>query len=187
MSEGLQIASPENSLVGPPQTAIALRGARGKAWRRMQNLLRQIEKHNGNISVACASLGMQRRTYYRWLYGELPLHRRFQRLLAEIRPVERRLDGAEAVIDHHLSEKNLIAAMFTLKSQGKPRGWSERPDVEVPANTAAVQAELEQLRSLIESRAQAKGITFQEELKIYLSIFGESLPEQIGEKLRELA
>lgn len=181
------MASPENSLVGPPQTAIALRGQRGKAWRRMLALLRKIEHHNGNISLACASLGMQRRTYYRWLYGELPLHRRFQRLLAQIKPVERRVDAAEAVIDHHLGEKNLIAAMFTLKSQGKHRGWSERPDVEAQTNTAEVQAELEKLRSLIESRAQAKGITFQDELKVYLSIFGESLPEQIGEKLRELA
>lgn len=187
MNEWLQTTSPQNAIADNPQTAMALRAIRGKAWRRMQALLRQIEKHNGNISTACASLGMQRRTFYRWLYGELPIHRRFQKLLAQIKPVERRLDFAEAVIDHHLSEKNLIAAMFTLKSQGKHRGWSERPDVETQANTAAVQAELEQLRSLIESRAQAKGITFQEELKIYLSIFGESLPEQIGEKLRELA
>lgn len=108
---------------------------------RMNAFLRAYEKHNGNISAACLASGVSRRSYYRWMDGTLPIYRTFQAKVARILPGERRLDMAERTIDEAVeSDRNVIAAIFTLKTQGRIRGWGERPENSQAADPGAVSA-----------------------------------------------
>ena len=79
-------------------------------------------KSSGNISFLCNQLGMERKTFYRWMEND-PAFR-----AAVLSEDEAFTDMAET--QHH----NLVAAghypsvQFHLRTKGKDRGYAERPE-----------------------------------------------------------
>jgi len=170
-----------------PQIGDKKRSGQRIASRTRKIFIQAYEEHFGNVTAACLIAGINRRTLYRWLKSESRINQKFRAQLELVRPEDRRRDMLESAHTALVQKLDPAAVIFGLKTKGRRHGWNERELTPAEANAAATESELEKIRTLVESRAQAKGITFQEELKVYLSIFGESLPEQIGEKLRELA
>jgi transposase-like protein len=121
-SQGLQLIKRTDQLA---------RGTVDRRVVRLMNLfIREYERQGGNISATCHAVGISRRAYYRWINGTRPVHRQFQKKIARVNPRELLVDVAESVLMHHLTvEKDLTAAIFTAKTQGRHRGWSERPEV----------------------------------------------------------
>jgi hypothetical protein len=93
---------------------------------RMSAFLREYESQCGNISAACALTGISRRTYYRWMNGLAAIHIRFQSKVKKILPGEKLIDAAEHTIMKAIAEGDVTAAIFTLKTKGRSRGWGER-------------------------------------------------------------
>lgn len=113
-----------------------------RMFKAMRQVLKAYEFHSGNVSATCLATGISRFRFYSWMNGQLPHHRYFQRMIERIRPGDARLDMAELAIDNAVREGNIIAAMFTLKTQGRGRGWIEPSKFEPPPvdNSAAVVA-----------------------------------------------
>lgn len=166
---------------------------------RMNRFIKAYEAEFGNISAACVRSGASRRTVYRWLYGTAPVHRRFQAKLAKIRPSEALVDAAEGVLLRSLAgedaQARLTAAIFTLKSRGKRRGWSERSDVVVedevlPASRSRRMLHngqtVEQVKAAIMTRAAECGRGYGEELERFLERYEDRLPDGMAEALRAM-
>lgn len=116
---------------------------------RMNRFLRAFEQVCGNVSASCQMSGIDRRTYYRWIDPnfDAPIYRRFRKKLARIKPEEKLVDAAEFTIAGALAKGDVTAAIFTLKTRGRHRGWIEpgrgdQPNPQVIADAAvkAVQA-----------------------------------------------
>ena len=114
----------------------------------MNKFLREYDAAFGNISVAAANTPVSRKAVYRWLNGTSKLHKRFQKRLVSLRSRERMIDLAEGVMVNQLIDGSLDAAKFTLKMQGKPRGWAENHQVEIaaPINKTAAEAAVRSFR-----------------------------------------
>lgn len=78
---------------------------------------------NGNVSEAARRLGCSRITIYEHVNNNPSL----KLVLAEAR--EALVDAAETAIDKLIKEGNVAAIIFTLKTQGKRRGWIERQEI----------------------------------------------------------
>lgn len=74
----------------------------------------------GNISTACAKVGISRQTYYNWRDADPE----FASVLLEIR--ESAIDLGESSLMELVKEKNVPAVIFFLKTIGKNRGYVER-------------------------------------------------------------
>ncbi|MEZ5425246.1 MAG: hypothetical protein R2747_03170 [Pyrinomonadaceae bacterium] len=137
------------------------------------------EKTFGNISASCEYAGMSRRTYYGWMDSKRPEHLEFKRRLKEIRPEERKKDILEAKILEYALNGSVTAAIFTLKTQARDRGYGERPVNEMLSDKEKVHIILGQ----IQKRADEEGISFQDELRNYLELFEAKLKPEIREQL----
>lgn len=82
-----------------------------------------IENH-GNVSASARSLGCDRSSIYTYIkkYDEIA------RVLEDGR--ESLVDRAEEALKLKIDEGDTAAIIYTLKSRGKHRGWSERHEVE---------------------------------------------------------
>ncbi len=185
MSEALQNVTPEEALdTVEPDRYSSHRQRRVSV--RMNNFLRAYNDQCGNISAACVRAGISRRSVYRWLEGELPIYKQFQHRLRKLKPDEKLIDAAEQTIMAAINKGDLTAAIFTLKSKGKHRGWSERPDVPANPPTATGSGTLStiaDLRAMIEKRANEKRITFADELNNFLHYFGHKIPPAMRDEL----
>lgn len=123
-------------------------------------------------------------TFYRWLESPTEVNKKFREHLERIRPDERYADAIEAAHMKKLVDKDsggdVAAIIFGLKTKAKHRGWNER---EFVIRNEAEADEVAKLKSAIADRAQALGITYQEELRKFLSMFGKQLAEPVVEKL----
>ena len=90
--------------------------------------LKAYEANMGNVTIACRMAGICRQTYYRWLESPTRINQKFRQQLKRLRPEERLIDEAEFTVARGLAEGNMLAAIFTLKTRGRHRGWSERPE-----------------------------------------------------------
>lgn len=98
--------------------------------RKQPNLkIKQIEsalrKTHGLIAHAAEILNVSRPA----IHDRIKRSPRLQEVMKEIE--ERLIDQSENVIYHHMSNKNLTAAIFHLKTKGKNRGWIERHENEL--------------------------------------------------------
>ena len=82
-----------------------------------------LEKTKGNISAAARLLECERSTIHKRIDNRPEL----AVMLAEAR--EALVDAAETAIDKLIKEGNVAAIIFTLKTQGKRRGWIERQEI----------------------------------------------------------
>jgi len=104
---------------------------------RMNLMLRTLEKTGGNILKAEALCGISRRSHYRWMKGDTPARRRYQRKAEAIFRADLISVKAAGVVDNHLDDNNLQAAMFTLNMRGQKHGWS-REQIDPATISAAV-------------------------------------------------
>lgn len=96
-----------------------------RAVLRMNAFVREYERLCGNVSATCERTGISRRTYYRWMNGDARIYRRFQKKILKILPGEKLVDAAECSIMELIAKRDVAATIFTLKTQGKHRGWAE--------------------------------------------------------------
>lgn len=77
-------------------------------------------------------MGINRRTIYRWLDSTTRVNRRFQKRIEQTRPADLLVDAAEQTIASTIASGDVPASIFTLKTKGKHRGWTEKPAEEDP-------------------------------------------------------
>lgn len=82
-----------------------------------------IEKHRGNVSAISRVLKQPRSTIHKLISDDPVL----ARLLADER--ERMIDNAEEGLNSAVDKGEAWAVCFTLKTQGKERGYTERSEV----------------------------------------------------------
>lgn len=78
---------------------------------------------NGNVSEAARQLGSCRDTIYQHMQADPAL----MTILTDAR--EALVDSAESALSKLISEGNVAAVIFALKTQGKKRGWVERQEI----------------------------------------------------------
>lgn len=88
-------------------------------------------KHHGNVSAASRALGYERTA----LSHRISHHKRLRDARETAR--ETMVDMAESALWQLVRDKNLTAAIFALKCQGRDRGWIDTPrekeiDTETP-------------------------------------------------------
>jgi len=83
-------------------------------------MLQALEKSLGVVTTACKSVGIARKTHYKWLKED----EEYQESVKSLKDVA--LDFAESQLHKQISEGNTTATIFYLKTQGKERGYIER-------------------------------------------------------------
>lgn len=107
-----------------------------------KEILESLEKHNGIVSSACASIGMPRSTFYLWLSND----HEFKALVDEIQEVaidfveSKLMEKINGVTTQSYNSKGEpviyelppsdTAIIFFLKTKGKKRGYVERVEHE---------------------------------------------------------
>ena len=88
-------------------------------------LIKSLQFHLGNIKKSCADTGINRSTYYEW-YNNDPF---FRQQVDDIH--EGVIDFVESELHNQISEGNITAIIFFLKTKGKKRGYVERTELDV--------------------------------------------------------
>lgn len=78
------------------------------------------EKKGCNVSVTCTALGINRRTFYDWRNGDKELDERLKEVEESL------IDFTESKLLEKISEGDMTAIIFHLKTKGKQRGYIER-------------------------------------------------------------
>jgi len=124
------------------------RGRKGRkspgVWPSREVMREIVRKKAGIIQQIADAIDMERRAVQRRVASD----EEFRGWVMEAR--EQRLDLSESVVFGHIASKNLTAAIFHLKCQGKARGWVERQEV-TGANGAELGAGLMDPARLTES------------------------------------
>ena len=90
----------------------------------------------GNVTVAAGKLGVERNTVYAYVQR----HPELQIVIDDAR--RGLVDLAEVAIGQMITEKQPAAVIFTLKTQGRSRGWIERIETH-EVTSAEIDAEIE--------------------------------------------
>lgn len=93
-----------------------------------ETIVKVYEKKGANISATCTALGISRQVLYNW--------RKDRKSLDEaLKDVEESLiDFTESKLMEQISDGNITAIIFHLKTKGKNRGYVERVENEVSLN-----------------------------------------------------
>ena len=92
------------------------------------DLLVAYEKKGANISATCKSLGIDRQTFYN-------RRKKSKELDQALKHIEESLvDFAESKLMQAITESNLTAIIFYLKTKGRHRGYVEKTEVEASVN-----------------------------------------------------
>ena len=86
-------------------------------------------KSFGNITQSCQAIGVNRKSYYRWLDKDPE----FAQAIKEAEPDEAFLDFCESKLMQHINNDEVAPLLFALKTKGKKRGYVERHDVGLDA------------------------------------------------------
>lgn len=89
----------------------------------IENIEAAIQRTAGNVSLAAHSLGVSRMTLYR----RINKSERLKNAVEDAR--EKMVDEAETALRHLISEGNVAAIIFALKTIGKNRGYVERQEL----------------------------------------------------------
>jgi transposase-like protein len=89
----------------------------------VKQLLHSIKQTDGNVTRIADGLGINRSTVYR----KIQKHEVLQEALEDAR--ESLVDLAETKLRQEVNKGNITAIIFTLKTQGKKRGYVERQEL----------------------------------------------------------
>lgn len=89
----------------------------------MKEFLDAYDRSLGNVSTACRTVGITRRTYYNWKRD----NRSFREAVEDLD--EYNLDFAETMLMKHIREGDTTTLIFFLKTKGKQRGYTERSEI----------------------------------------------------------
>lgn len=142
--------------------------------------LKAFEDTLGNISASCEYAGISRQTFYRWMRSRSRVNLRFQAKIEIIQPHEKFKDVLEAQLVRRVYSGDTAAIIFGLKTRAKDRGYTDQIQQTDQAEEALI---FNQLKNMIERRANEKGITFADEVQNYLNLFGREIKPEIKEKL----
>ena len=88
-------------------------------------MVEALTKALGVVKMACESVGISRQTHYNWLKED----EAYQQACTNIPDIV--LDFAEHHLHKLISEGNVSATIFYLKTKGKGRGYIEKQEIEV--------------------------------------------------------
>ena len=97
----------------------------GQARLTVEQIEHALKQAAGNVTYAAKSLGVSRSTIHRRIAESVTL----QQVLTDAR--EELVDVAESALRKEVLNGNITAIIFTLKTQGKDRGYVERTQQEV--------------------------------------------------------
>lgn len=86
-------------------------------------MLENLEKSHGVVTVAARNTGIHRDTHYNWMQTDEEYATKAKAMK------EVAIDFAESMLYKLISEGNVAATIFYLKTQGKNRGYVERQEV----------------------------------------------------------
>ena len=116
----------EQKLLPAPILLTARQRNASKSKRTATEVELALREAHGYISTAAQMLRITQRALRDRIQRNVDL----KRLLFDIR--ETQLDHAESKLGELVDEKNLGAIIWTLKCQGRHRGWIERPEESPP-------------------------------------------------------
>jgi len=93
--------------------------------KRQETMLKALEVTGHNITQACKKVGIKRETHYYWLHNSDVYKKADEDIQESL------LDFAETMLMKKIKDGDTTSLIFFLKTKGKRRGYSERPDVEV--------------------------------------------------------
>lgn len=88
-----------------------------------EKMLENLEKSHGVVTVAALNTGIHRDTHYSWMQTDEEYAKKAKAMK------EVAIDFAESMLYKLISEGNVAATIFFLKTQGKNRGYVERQEV----------------------------------------------------------
>jgi hypothetical protein len=91
-------------------------------------IIEALNKTGGNLSATAILLGATRQSVYNWLNANKELKAAREQSLDSL------LDMAESKLFAKVKNGDLTAIIFTLKTQGKSRGYVERQEVQFDKN-----------------------------------------------------
>ena len=118
----------------------------------MKEFLDAYDRSLGNVSTACRTVGITRRTYYNWKRD----NRSFREAVEDLD--EYNLDFAETMLMKHIREGDTTSLIFYLKTKGRERGSVERVEATgangsplVPAPVVLTEGQAAELLRKLES------------------------------------
>ena len=128
---------------------------------RNSEIKKALRAHKGNISEVARELKVSRGTIYNRM-GKFP---ELQKIKEE--EDERLLDEAEKKMFELAAAGNITALIFTLKTKGKHRGWSENQQIEIQAKveskTGGVRTPADDARYLTEVLLELRKLGMRED------------------------
>ena len=92
--------------------------------KKKKAFLEAYKRLNGNISAACKSVNIPRRTYYNWIKKE--------GFVEEVEDAyESTIDWVENKLLKQVEADNITAIIFYLKTKGQKRGYIEKQKLEI--------------------------------------------------------
>lgn len=150
----------------PSKTAVKLAQ---QVQRNKKALLVALEDSLCVVTAASRAVGLDRTCHYRYMNDD-PAY------AAAVRELENvALDFAESELHKQILKGEVSSTIFYLKTKGKGRGYVERQEI-IPVHDS----EHARLRALIATRAREKGISEQEEMRIFVNEYADKygcLPE----------
>lgn len=152
--------------------------------------IKAFERNFGNISLSCREVGIDRKTYYRWIASDTPINVKFRQKLERVRPEDHHIDMLEAAHTELVRKLDPAAVIFGLKTKGRKRGWNERelPDGAVVVTKEAFEQVVEAFRAWLDDYRDAP----EEEKVKWLCRFADNsgvdckkLAERVGVQLPE--
>lgn len=103
---------------------------------RKKAMIEALEKSLGVVTQACKSVGMERKTHYKWMQND----EEYAKQVRELNNVA--LDFAESQLHKQINSGNTSATIFYLKCKGKDRGYVERVEVTGVEDGTPIQIEI---------------------------------------------
>ena len=96
--------------------------------KRKEAMIEALKRSGGNISVACKSVGIPRKTHYKWVHLD-------EQYAAAVEDAAEDVgDYVEGELMKHIKAGNLTAIIFYCKTKLKGRGYYEKEEMEHSGN-----------------------------------------------------
>lgn len=105
---------PGGKVIGSPSVS------RPKTSKLKEQFIEVLRKNAGNIKLSCENAGISRSTYYNWIDDD----KDFEKAVSIVN--EEMIDFAESELLKKITDGNLTAIIFYLKTKGQSRGYIEK-------------------------------------------------------------